>query len=103
MTDAERQRLAAILGMLGSEHAGERAAAGLQAEAFRKKHGLAWDQLLAERVIYVDRETPLKTDRIVEKVVYVDRPVAIYKEPSPLLDRLLIIAVFVGVPSGVLA
>ena len=47
MTNAERQRLAAILGMLGSEHAGERAAAGLQAEAFRRKHKLTWPELLA--------------------------------------------------------
>lgn len=47
MTDQERQRLAAILGMLGSAHAGERAAAGLQAEAFRKKHRLTWAELLA--------------------------------------------------------
>ena len=47
VTPAERERLARILGMLGSEHAGERAAAGLQAEAFRKKHGLTWADLLA--------------------------------------------------------
>ena len=46
MTDAERQRLAAILGMLGSSHAGERAAAALQAEAFRRKHRLTWPELL---------------------------------------------------------
>lgn len=49
INDIERQRLAAILGMLGSEHAGERAAAALQAEAFRKKHGLTWAELLALR------------------------------------------------------
>lgn len=47
MTDADRQRLAAILGMLGSDHAGERAAAALQAEAFRRKHRLTWEELLA--------------------------------------------------------
>lgn len=47
MNDHERQRLAAILGMLGSAHAGERAAAGLQAEAFRKKHGTTWAEVLA--------------------------------------------------------
>jgi hypothetical protein len=47
MTDTDRQRLAAILGMLGSAHAGERAAAALQAEAFRQKHGLTWAELLA--------------------------------------------------------
>jgi hypothetical protein len=44
----ERQHLAAILGMLGSDHAGERAAAGLQAEAFRRKHRLTWEELLGE-------------------------------------------------------
>jgi len=33
VTPADRQRLARILGMLGSEHAGERASAALQAEA----------------------------------------------------------------------
>ncbi|HEY2615981.1 MAG TPA: hypothetical protein VGI78_01455 [Acetobacteraceae bacterium] len=48
ITTSERARLAAILGMLGSEHAGERAAAGLQAEAFRRKHGLTWEELLGE-------------------------------------------------------
>jgi hypothetical protein len=47
MTDVERARLARILGMLGSEHAGERAAAGLKAEEFRKKHGLTWPQMLS--------------------------------------------------------
>jgi hypothetical protein len=47
MTAAKRQRLARILGMLGSEHAGERASAALQAEAFRKRHGLTWEQMLS--------------------------------------------------------
>jgi hypothetical protein len=47
MTDTDRQRLAGILGMLGSDHAGERAAAALQAEAFRRRHGLTWAELLA--------------------------------------------------------
>ena len=49
MTDTDRQRLAAILGMLGSEHAGERAAAALQAEAFRRHHNLTWAELLAAK------------------------------------------------------
>ena len=29
--------------MLGSEHEGERSSAALQAEAFRKRHGLTWE------------------------------------------------------------
>jgi hypothetical protein len=47
MTDADRKRLAAILGMLGSDSAGVRDAAALQAEAFRRKHALTWVEMLA--------------------------------------------------------
>jgi hypothetical protein len=47
LSATERKRLAAILGMLGSDHAGERAAAALQAEAFRRRHRLTWTELLA--------------------------------------------------------
>jgi hypothetical protein len=47
MTAAERQRLARILGMLGSEHPGESASAALQAEAFRKRLGLTWEEMLS--------------------------------------------------------
>jgi hypothetical protein len=47
MTAADRRKLAAILGMLGSEHAGERASAALQAEAFRKRHAMTWEEMLA--------------------------------------------------------
>ena len=46
MTTEERQKLAAILAMLGSEHAGERASAGMKAEEFRRKLGLTWPELL---------------------------------------------------------
>ena len=35
-------RLAKLLGMLGSDHAGERAAAGLKATALLKREGLRW-------------------------------------------------------------
>ncbi len=68
MTDADRRHLAAILGMLGSEHHGERAAAALQAEAFRRKHGLTWEQIVSGRTVYVDREV------VVETAIFVDRP-----------------------------
>jgi len=44
MTDAERQRLAAILGMLGSNSAGERDNAARLAEQFRRQHGLSWQE-----------------------------------------------------------
>ena len=56
MTEAERRRLAAILGMLGSAHPGERAAAALQAEAFRQKHGMTWAELVEGKTVFVCRE-----------------------------------------------
>lgn len=58
MTNADRQRLAAILGMLGSEHAGERAAAGLHAEAFRRKHRLTWKEMLQPVVLNIPARQP---------------------------------------------
>jgi hypothetical protein len=95
VTDADRQHLAAILGMLGSEHAGERATAVLKAEAFRRKHGMTWEELIQgkhiiiPRVVYVDRE------------VTVERMVPIYSEPSPWIDRLLITFLFSIFPIGI--
>ena len=47
MTDAERQRLLRILGMLGSSFAGERDNAARHAEAIGRRHGLTWEDLLA--------------------------------------------------------
>ena len=47
MTEPERRRLARILGMLGSEHEGERQNAARQAETFRKRHGLTWEGMLS--------------------------------------------------------
>jgi hypothetical protein len=61
MTTADRERLAAILGMLGSDHAGERAAAALQAEAFRRKHGLTWAELINGKEIYLGGNPPWQT------------------------------------------
>lgn len=58
MTPVERRRLAGILGMLGSEHAGERASAALHAEAFRKQHGLTWAELLASPPVEVTEAAP---------------------------------------------
>jgi len=57
MTDIDRRRLARILGMLGSEHAGERASAALQAEAFRKRHGMTWEEMLALPAVEAEAES----------------------------------------------
>lgn len=43
---AERKRLTSILGMLGSNAAGERDNAARLAEHFRREHGLTWEELL---------------------------------------------------------
>ena len=40
------ERLSKLLGMLGSTHAGERAAAGLKASELIRRHGLTWSDIL---------------------------------------------------------
>jgi hypothetical protein len=47
LSERDRSRLAAILGMLGSNAVGERENAGQLAEQFRRQHGLTWAELLA--------------------------------------------------------
>jgi hypothetical protein len=44
--------------MLGSEHAGERAAAGLKAEAFRRQHRLTWQEMLKPVVLNIPLRRP---------------------------------------------
>jgi hypothetical protein len=61
MSDADRKRLVAILGMLGSTSAGERDNAARLAEQFRRQHGLTWAQLFEPRTVYVDREVSVDT------------------------------------------
>jgi len=48
MDKAERAKLARILGMLGSEHAGERASAALAAHRLVQAAGVNWAELLVE-------------------------------------------------------
>ena len=45
-TTFSHQRLIAILGMLGSEHDGERAAAAMQAFKMVRDAGLTWDRII---------------------------------------------------------
>jgi hypothetical protein len=52
-------RLARILGMLGSDHVGERAAAGLAAHKLVQVCGVTWWELLAPR-----RVAPPATERL---------------------------------------
>ncbi len=58
LTLADRKRLAAILGMLGSEHPSERNAAVFEAVAVRHKHQLTWAELLALPPVEVASELP---------------------------------------------
>jgi hypothetical protein len=58
ISETERKRLIAILGKLGSEHAGERDAAATQAEAFRRKLNLTWAELLAKSEAPPERPIP---------------------------------------------
>ncbi len=47
-----RQRLVKLLGMLGSNHAGERDAAGLAAHRLLQQHKVGWRDLLAPTPVY---------------------------------------------------
>jgi hypothetical protein len=46
VTPAERKRLVGILGRLGSDHDGERAAAGLLASRMLRSAGLSWEDVI---------------------------------------------------------
>jgi hypothetical protein len=51
-----------ILGLLGSEHAGERATAALKADAFLKKHKLSWRDLIEGRIVQGPRRSEVGID-----------------------------------------
>jgi hypothetical protein len=46
LTTSARTKLASILSLLSSDHAGERDAAGLAAQRLLKQHNLTWEQAL---------------------------------------------------------
>jgi hypothetical protein len=48
LSPAERTRLVGILGMLGSDHDGERAAAAALASRLVREKGLSWSDLIAD-------------------------------------------------------
>lgn len=50
-------RLVKFCGLLGSEHAGERAAAGLKASKLLVEHGLTWGDVIAPGFRIEDRST----------------------------------------------
>ena len=52
LASRERSKLAKLLGMLGSDHAGERDAAGLAAHRLLEQHGATWGQVLAVPVAH---------------------------------------------------
>ncbi len=55
----QRNRLVGILGRLGSEFDGERAAAGLLATRLLKQIGVAWDEIIAAPAVAHEAATPL--------------------------------------------
>lgn len=76
-----RERLAKLLGMLGSEFDGERANAARMIADMAKKEGKG----VADYVMSGGGPQIVYRDRIVEKTVYRDRPV--YREPPETQTR----------------
>jgi hypothetical protein len=61
LTGAERERLAKLLGLLGSDHDGERAAAGLQASKLIRAKGLTWADVLGAGQLPRRLEAPARS------------------------------------------
>jgi hypothetical protein len=57
LSEQDRERLAKLLGLLSSDHAGERASAGLMAWKFIKSRDLTWFEVL-QPVLPVAAERP---------------------------------------------
>ena len=89
MTNADRRRLAHILGKLGSDNANERDTAARLADQMRQDCGATWDALINGDVV-VKTETVF-VDRVLERPV-LNVPV--------ILDYLVCASVFLGVPLG---
>ena len=58
LSAVDRKRLASLLGMLGSDAAGERDNAARLAEQFRREHGLSWTDLLTPMPEPIPRPPP---------------------------------------------
>jgi hypothetical protein len=56
LPQSDRTRLVKLLALLGSDHAGERDAAGLAAHRFLQKRGLSWEEALTPQP--VERRLP---------------------------------------------
>jgi hypothetical protein len=61
LSASDRKRLAAILGMLGSDQPGERNNAANLAEKFRRDHNLTWAELLALSPVTEQPLNPFQT------------------------------------------
>ena len=79
ITPAERQRLIALLGMLGSDRPGERDNAAKLAETFRRRYGVTWAELLNLQAAPEPPRQPPPPPRPQPKA----RPAAPPEEPTP--------------------
>ncbi|MGB6441611.1 MAG: hypothetical protein WBE89_20320 [Methyloceanibacter sp.] len=62
LTKQDADRLAKLLGMLSSDHMGERAAAGAKADQMLRSRGLTWGDIIKARQAELDPAT--KEERI---------------------------------------
>lgn len=71
MTPEQRERLVKLLGMLGSDHVGERAVAARKVEEHRAEIGSGWEEIVgsvATAAPPVAEADPLQTDGIDRKL-----------------------------------
>jgi hypothetical protein len=65
----DRERLARVLGMLGSDHEGEVVAAARQAERLRAEAGLSWNQIVVSALPAPPRQRSVQT--VADAIAYV--------------------------------
>ena len=66
MNENERNHFGKLLGMLGSDQVGERAAAALKADEYRKSLDLTWPQILQLQPIATASVDDLKESELIE-------------------------------------
>jgi hypothetical protein len=89
LAEDDRLKLIKLLGMLGSEHAGERAAAGLKAHELLTARGVTWRELLTPEAAAPAVAVQPRTWRDVAQQVLLDHFAGLFPKEPDFLTSLL--------------
>jgi hypothetical protein len=89
MNSDTRRRLVGVLGLLASNHDGERAAAGLLATRLLRAAALTWDQVIPEWPLATRPDTPPASGWRSNVVTCLERPVLLSVWERQFLTNLM--------------